>query len=119
LHGRSRWRRCLSGFLFNGRCNRRCFHRFQRGGFLNGFLGLGNRDCFRGLSLVEFCLYFSPKLIGEAVLNGVGVRRYWHSHVLQLPNNLRVIEVQLARELINPKFLATHESLILPLLCGP
>jgi len=95
---RNRYRRSLSrlpGRLF--RCN--FFH-----GWRGNFNSLGSE------SLSES--------IRQPVLDGVGVRRHGHTHVLQLTNHFGVVEVQLTRELIDSKFLC-HESLFLPLILFP
>lgn len=105
--------RLLFGFLFN----RSRWRRFDD--FLDGFLLLDDRFLNGGRDdLVDF-VDFGPEslaeLIGKPVLDGVRVRRYRHTHVLQLTNDFGVVEVQLSSELIDSKFFC-HESVILPLL---
>jgi hypothetical protein len=51
---------------------------------------------------------FPAKLVGKPVLDGVGMGRDGHTHVLQLTNHFGVVEIQLAGELINSQF-SCHE----------
>ncbi len=46
---------------------------------------------------------FLPQSIRQAVLNCIRMGRHWHAHVLQFANNLRIIAIQLTRQLINSK----------------
>jgi len=55
---------------------------------------------------------FFPELVGQTILNRVGVRSHRHAHVLQFANDLGVVAVQLAGQLVNSKLWHSFSSVL-------
>ena len=55
---------------------------------------------------------FSPEPVGQTIFNRIGVRSHRHAHVLQFANDLGVVAIQLAGQLINTKLWHSFSSVL-------
>ena len=56
---------------------------------------------------------FLRSSVGLAIVNRIGMRCYRHSHVLQFANDLGIVEIQFAGQLVNSKLWHSWSSILL------